>query len=130
VAVPGERPPARLRKASVALAAVVLVVVVVSAAGSEGEPTARPTAAAVRPAYQGHYVTQDDVATLQEQGLATASVRTRELACQGIELFFDTSDQRDAYLAEYGSRFPVEPPYLPGDPCRPYRDSPRYVAGG
>lgn len=128
MAVPGRRPPARLRVASVAFAAAVLVVVV--AAGNETEPTAPPTAAAVRPAYQGHYVTQDDVATLQEQGLATASVRTRELACQGIELFFDTSDQRDAYLAEYGSRFPVEPPYLPGDPCRPYRDSPRYVVGG
>ena len=70
-----------------------------------------------------------DVAALRAQGLATTSVLNRELVCQGVELFFDTTDQRDAYLADYLDRFPAEPPYLPGDPCRPFRDSPRYVVG-
>lgn len=110
-----------------------LLVLLGAAAAYGGTPSKTPSAevgvAAVRPAYQGHYVTPDDVATLRAAGLATTSVRNRELTCQGIELFFDTLAERDAYLAEYGTRYPIEPPYLPGDPCRPFRDAPVYVVG-
>lgn len=109
-----------------------LVLVGIGAASADGRdappaPAAGLIVTALRPAYQGHYLTPDDVATLRAGGLATTSVRTRELVCQGIELYFDTVAERDAYLAEYGARFPAEPPYLAGDPCRPFRDSPRYV---
>lgn len=86
-------------------------------------------AGGLRPAYHGHHVSPNDVAALQSQGKATASAVNRELACQGIELFFDSPGERDAYLAEYGARFPVEPAYVASDPCLPYRDSPQFVTG-
>ena len=123
---------ARRRRARV-LATAAAVVLLLSGASTHvphDETTATVGVAVVRPAYQGHYVTTDDVATLQAQGRATTEVLNRELVCQGVELYFDTPDERDAYLTEYAARFPVEPPYLAGDPCSPYRDSPRYVAGG
>ena len=108
-----------------------LVVLLLTGMGTQPRDTpADAGVIAVRPAYQGHYLTPDDVATLQAQGLATTEVLTRELVCQGVELYFDTADERDAYVAEYTARFPVEPAYLDADPCLPYRDSPRYVAGG
>ncbi len=129
---PGDSIRARRRWLAAALIGSLLVLM--GAAAAYGGGPSRPGssgaavgAAAVRPAYQGHYVTPDDVATLRAAGLATTSVRNRELTCQGIELFFDTLAERDAYLAAYGSRYPVEPPYLDGDPCRPFRDAPVYV---
>lgn len=113
-----------------ALGIVAVVVLLVTGAGARAhdDPT-NAGVTAVRPAYQGHYLTPDDVATLQAQGLATAEVLNRELVCQGVELYFDTAQERDAYVAEYAARFPVEPAYVDADPCLPYRDSPRYVAG-
>ncbi len=127
---PGDSPRARRRWMAVVAGA--LLILVVGAASADGAVRAAPGASAgdlyIRPAYQGHFVTPDDVAALQAQGLARASVLNRELVCQGVELYFDTTDQRDAYVADYLSRFPAEPPYLTGDPCRPYRDSPRLVA--
>jgi hypothetical protein len=116
------------------LAATAVAVLLLSGAsgqvGDGGESGAALGAAAVRPAYQGHYVSPSDVATLQAQGLATDPVLNRELVCQGVELYFDTPAERQAYVAEYDARYPVEPPYLAGDPCAPYRDSPRAVSGG
>jgi hypothetical protein len=112
------------------LAAAAAVVVAFSGAGTRApDEPANAGVTAVRPAYQGRYLTPGDVATLQAQGLATAEVLNRELACQGVELYFDTAAERDAYVADYAARFPVEPAYVDADPCRPYRDSPRYVAG-
>ena len=110
-------------------AAIVLLLSGASAHVRNADTTSVDTTA-LRPAYQGHYVTPDDVATLQAQGLATAEVLNRELVCQGVELYFDTPTERDAYVAGYDARFPNEPPYLAGDPCSPYRDSPAVVAGG
>jgi hypothetical protein len=111
------------------LAATVVVVLLLSGASFNDGGTARLGAASLRPVYEGQYVTPLDVATLQEQGLAEAHVVNRELVCQGIELYFNTAAERDAYVAGYDARFPVEPPYLAGDPCRPFRNSPRYVVG-
>ncbi len=112
-----------------ATAAVVLIRSGTSTHARDGQSTASVGVAAVRPGYRGHYVSPDDVAPLQAQGLATAEVVNRELVCQGVELYFDTPSERDAYVADYDARFPVEPPYLAGDPCSPYRDSPHYVSG-
>jgi hypothetical protein len=116
----------------VVVAVIGVALVAIGATSADGQTAGAPVAAAlataaVRPAYQGHFVTADEVAELQAQGLAEAPVLNRELACQGVELYFDTADERDAYLAGYVARYPVEPPYLAGDPCRPYRDSPRFA---
>lgn len=132
MSAPGDSARARLRWLGVALTGLVLVAVGAAATDGRTEVPAAsrvPGAVDIRPAYQGHYVTPNDVATLQANGLATASVRNRELTCQGIVLYFDTTSERDEYLAAYVVRFPVEPPYLTGDPCRPYRDSPLFVVG-
>ena len=132
VGVPTQDQPVRARRWPWVLAAAATVVLLLSGASAHarGDETDVVGVAAVRPAYQGHYVTPDDVATLQAQGLATAEVLNRELVCQGVELYFDTPTERDAYVAGYDARFPNEPPYLAGDPCSPYRDSPAVVAGG
>ena len=115
------------------LAAAALLVVLLSGASTQAHHGATGPSTlggiAVRPAYHGEYLTPSDVATLQAEGLATAPVISRELVCQGVELYFDTDAERDAYVADYTARFPVEPPYLAGDPCSPYRDSPHYVDG-
>lgn len=84
----------------------------------------------VRPAYDGRYVTAQEVAALQAQGLATKAALTRELVCQGVELYFDTSAERDAYLSDYAARYPVQPAYVDANPCLPYAGSPRYVDQG
>ena len=115
------------------LAATAVVALLLSGASTQPSQDGQTTSvgvAAVRPVYHGQYVTPSDLATLQAQGLATAEVVNRELVCQGVELYFDTSAERDAYLADYDARFPVQPPYLAGDPCSPYRSSPHLVAGG
>jgi hypothetical protein len=115
------------------LAAAAVLVVLLSGASAQARPGPTGPAAlggiAVRPAYHGRYLTPSDVATLQAEGLATAPVINRELVCQGVELYFDTNAERAAYVADYAARFPVEPPYLAGDPCSPYRGSPHYVDG-
>lgn len=132
VDVPADERLPRARRRPWVLAAAGLVVLLLSGAGTRAQDERADTNAgvtAVQPAYRGHYVSPDDVATLQAQGLATAEVLNRELVCQGVELYFDTPAERDAYVAEYTSRFPVEPAYVDADPCLPYRDSPRYVSG-
>ncbi len=126
----GESTPGR-RRAWV-LAGVGLVVVLLSGASTQSgsvEPSTIDTVA-LRPVYHDRYVTPSDVAWLQTEGLATVPAVNRELVCQGIEVYFDTSAERAAYLADYAARHPVEPAYLAGDPCLPFRDAPRYVDGG
>ncbi len=125
---PGEAAPARRRWVLVTVAAMLLVVLGAASADGDVRGAGRGDYL-IRPAYQGHLLTTADVAALRAQGRAVTSALNRELACQGVELYFDTTDERDAYLADYLSRFPAEPPYLTGDPCRPFRDSPRYIVG-
>lgn len=86
---------------------------------------------ALRPAYQGRYLTADELADLQAQGLATISANNRELACQGITLYFDTDAQWQAYLDDFEARDTGDAatPAAGSDPCEPYADSPRYVTG-
>ncbi len=130
VAVPRESVPARPRWFWF-LGSGAAIVLLLSGASAHAHDTGTTgfDATALRPAYQGHYLSPDDVATLQAQGLATTEVVNRELVCQGVELYFDTPAERDAYVTQYTARYPVEPAYLDGDPCAPYRDSPRLVAG-
>ncbi len=84
---------------------------------------------ALRPAYQGRYLTPDELASLESDGRATVSATNRELACQGITLYFDTEAEWAAYLADFEARHAGDAVTLaPGaDPCAPYADSPRYV---
>jgi hypothetical protein len=123
--------PARHRRGWI-LAGVAVLVVLLSGASAQIHGATGPSTLgtiALRPAYHGRYVTPADVATLQSEGLATAPAVNRELVCQGVEVYFDTRAERDAFLADYTARYPVEPPYLAGDPCLPFRDAPRYVDG-
>ena len=127
----GESMPARHRRAWI-LTAVALLVLLLSGASVHTHGATGPSmlgTIALRPAYHGRYVTPTDIASLQAQGLATASAVNRELVCQDVEAYFDTNAERDAYMADYARRFPVEPPYLAADPCRPFRSSPHYVEG-
>jgi hypothetical protein len=112
--------------------AVVVLVVLLSGASVQTHGATGPSTlgtGGLRPVYHGQYITPRDVATLQAQGLATSSEVNRELVCQGVELYFDSNAQRAAYLADYAKRFPTEPPYLAGNPCSPFRNSPSYAAG-
>ncbi len=86
----------------------------------------------LRPAYHGRYLTADELADLQDQGLATISANNRELACQGISLYFDTDAEWQAYLDDFEAREPDYPATVPpgSDPCEPYADSPQLVSGG
>jgi hypothetical protein len=124
-----EPAPAHHRRAWI-LAAVAVLVVLLSGASTQTHSATGPSTIgtiALRPAYHGRYVTPADVAMLQSHGLATAPAVDRELVCQGVEVYFDTNAERDAYLADYAARYPVEPPYLAGDPCRPFRGAAQYV---
>lgn len=85
---------------------------------------------ALRPVYQGHYITMNEVAALQKKGKAMGSVVNEELACQGITLYFDTGAEVDAYNKDFNARHPVTAAPTPRpttDPCAKYTDSPRYV---
>ena len=85
---------------------------------------------ALRPVYQGHYLTMNEVAALQKKGKAMGSVVNEELACQGITLYFDTGAEVDAYNKDFNARHPVTAAPTPRpttDPCAKYTDSPRYV---
>ena len=86
----------------------------------------------LRPAYHGGYVTMGQIADLQRRGLAMGSVNSRELACQGISLYFDTEAERQAYLDDFERRDQGRPVLLPPhtDPCERYASSPRYVTTG
>jgi hypothetical protein len=126
-----EPAPARHKRGWV-LAAVAVLVILLSGASTQIHGATGPSTLgtiALRPAYHGRYVTPADVAMLQSHGLATAPAVDRELVCQGVEVYFDTKAERDAYLADYATRYPVEPPYLAGDPCRPFRGAAQYVGG-
>lgn len=90
---------------------------------------------ALRPVYQGHYVTLGQVEDLNQHGKAMFSTNNRELACQGISLYFDTEAESNAYLADYDLRYPgtadtssdTSSDTGAEDPCAPYADAPRYV---
>ena len=128
----GDQPvPTRHRRGWV-LAGIAVLVVLLSGAstqvhGTTGQSTLGTIA--LRPAYHDRYVSPSEIALLQAHGLATAPAVNRELVCQGVEAYFDTAAERDAYMAGYAARYPVEPPYLAGDPCRPFRGAPQYVQG-
>ncbi|OJV80864.1 MAG: hypothetical protein BGO37_15130 [Cellulomonas sp. 73-92] len=128
----GDEPvPARHRRGWV-LASVAALVVLLSGAGTQAHGATGPSTLrtmALRPAYHDQYVSPSEIALLQAHGLATAPAVTRELVCQGVEAYFDTTAERDAYMAGYAARYPVEPPYLAGDPCLPFRSAPQYVQG-
>ena len=128
----GAAPPARHRRGRV-VAGIGLLVVLLSGAGTQAHGSTGPSTlgtVALRPAYHDRYVTPAEIALLQAHGLATAPAVNRELVCQGVEAYFDTTAERDAYQAAYATRHPVEPPYLAGDPCLPFRGAPQYVQGG
>ena len=61
-------------------------------------------AAALRPVYAGRLLTADDLARLQASGQATISANNRELACQGISLYFNTEAQRESHLRDFQRR--------------------------
>lgn len=85
---------------------------------------------ALRPVYQGRYVSLDEVAALQKRGKAMGSAVNEELACQGITLYFDTEAELNAYNKDFDTRHPLTAAPTPApttDPCAKYTDSPRYV---
>lgn len=123
--------PARRRRGWV-LVGIGLLVVLLSGASTQAHGATGPSTLdtiALRPAYHDRYVSLAEIAMLQAHGLATDPVVNRELVCQGVEAYFDTTAERDAYLAGYAARYPVEPPYLAADPCLPFRGAPQYVQG-
>lgn len=86
---------------------------------------------ALRPVYHGRYLSQVELKSLEVQGKATVSANNRELACQGISLYFDTPVERDAYLADFETRnegYSHSPSSPVVDVCDPYRGGPRFVS--
>jgi hypothetical protein len=86
----------------------------------------------LRPVYDGRYVTLNELQHLTAMGKATASVNNRELACQGISLYFDTWDEVERYSRDFAARDKRYSAAHPGqdasgDPCAPYADAPRQV---
>ncbi len=131
--VPWDEEPRRARHPrGWILAGVAVLVVLLSGASTQAHSATGPSTIgtiALRPAYHDRYVTPAEITLLQARGMATAPAVNRELVCQGVEAYFDTTAERDAYLADYAARYPVEPPYLAGDPCLPFRAAPQYVQG-
>ena len=86
----------------------------------------------LRPAYEGRYLTADDSPTCRTRAWRRSARTTVELACQGITLYFDTDAQWQAYLDDFEARDTGDAatPAAGSDPCEPYADSPRFVAGG
>ena len=87
---------------------------------------------ALRLAYEGRYLDLGELQRLQSQGKATISANNRELACQGISLYFDTDNQLQAYLEGFERRdaqYKAEAATLPpaDDPCAVYAQSPRFI---
>lgn len=96
----------------------------------QGDGSVAVDGSQLRPAYEGRYLSTSELATLQGQGKAMMGVVNRELACQGISLYFDTDAEWQAYLDDYEVRHGQDEAtsLVPGaDPCDPYVDSPRYV---
>lgn len=86
--------------------------------------------------YQGRVVTLTDVQNLNKNGQAMVSIANRELACQGVMLYFDTESQADDYARGYAQRekarraAPASTSSDTGDPCQGYRDAPNFVPAG
>jgi hypothetical protein len=130
--------PRRARRWAVIGGITALVAVGGGAALADGNPIWRQTDGSVainpgllRPAYEGRYLTEAELAALQSHGRASASANNEELACQGITLYFDTEAQRDAYNTDFDARYPSNssrPTASPSaDPCMAYTSAPRYV---
>ncbi|MDQ1724768.1 MAG: hypothetical protein QOG52_1796 [Frankiaceae bacterium] len=82
----------------------------------------------VRAVYEGHYISYAEVQKLNDSGRAMVSVNNRELACQGISLYFDTEDQRQAYIRDFEVRNKaIDRSATTGDPCAPFANSPRFA---
>ncbi len=86
----------------------------------------------LRPAYEGHYLSSNELKDLQAHGKAMASANDPALACQGISLYFDTEAERDAYNADFDARYPIGSDQRGAgeDPCAPYADWPSFVTLG
>ncbi|MCD5352013.1 hypothetical protein [Kineosporia mesophila] len=88
-------------------------------------------ASVLSPVYEGHRRTITDLEQLEIEGKAHYSVNNRELACQGISLYFDTEAERQAYLQEVEPRHQAamqeESAHPDEDPCKPYTHSPRFA---
>ncbi len=86
--------------------------------------------------YQGRVVTLAEVEGLNKNGKAMFSIANRELACQGVMLYFDTEAQADDYGRGYvqreTERRAAAGPTIAdtGDPCQAYRDAPNFVPAG
>lgn len=88
---------------------------------------------ALLPAYRGRIVTQGELEALQARGLATFGEVNRELACQGITLYFDTDSELTAYQRAYEPRHRAaviaeQSQSRDADPCAVYAGSPRFVS--
>lgn len=86
--------------------------------------------------YQGRVVTLAEVANLNKNGEAMFSIANRELACQGVMLYFDTEAQADDYGRGYAKRETARRAVAAstsgdtGDPCQGYSDTPNFVPPG
>lgn len=86
--------------------------------------------------YQGRVVTLAEVQNLNTNGQAMFSIANRELACQGVMLYFDTEAQADDYGRGYAQREKARraattpTSAVSGDPCEGYADTPNFVPAG
>ncbi len=83
--------------------------------------------------YQGRVVTLTEVENLNKNGQAMVSIANRELACQGVMLYFDTQAQADDYARGYAQREKTRratSATTSSDPCQGYRDAPNFVPAG
>ena len=59
------------------------------------------------PLYYGQKITLEQVADLNRQGNAMVSVQNIEGGCHGVGLYFDTSAEANAYVADFTARSPA-----------------------
>jgi hypothetical protein len=61
-------------------------------------------AQSLTPLYYGERLSVGQIVKLNEQGKAMAAVVNIEAACHGVDLYFDTQAEADAYGADFVSR--------------------------
>lgn len=89
------------------------------------------------PVYRGRLLSLIAVEELNRDGKAMVSVANRELACQGVMLYFDTGAEADEYGRGYLQREKLRHPAgsshavpVGADPCAEYQNTPNFVPAG
>jgi hypothetical protein len=80
--------------------------------------------------YDDRVIAPAQLEDLNEDGLAMVGVHNRELSCQGVALYFDTSAEADDYGEQFQARQRTRiasGDTAVDDPCATYRDAPDFT---